>query len=198
MAFVDLLKAYDTNNHDLLLKVCKKYGAPPKFVAAIKTMYTNITVVILKIDKEICEILQSVGVRQGDNMAPILFLFLMSAAAETLELAWKRANIEVLTVAHTPANELDTGCVQGYTPKMFTSRNLTAYEIYQLLYVDDGTFPFPTRDALTKGLALIHSHFARFVLKVHIVRNGNPSKTECIFFPPPSNSLMLSTCLIQL
>ncbi len=102
VVFVDLFKAYDTANHDLLLKILEKYGAPPKFVAAIKTIYTNLTVV-LKIDKEICGILQRVGVRQGDSMAPVLFLFLMSAAAETIKLAWKRANIEVLTVAHTPA-----------------------------------------------------------------------------------------------
>jgi hypothetical protein len=67
---------------------------------------------------------------------------------------------------------------------MFTSRNLTAYKIYQLLYVGDGPFPFPTRDALTKGHTLIHSHFVRFGLEVHIGKNGNPSKTECIFFPP--------------
>jgi hypothetical protein len=48
-------------------------------------MYTNL-VVVLKIDKEIQEILQSAGVRQGNNMAPVLFLFLMSAAAKTLEV----------------------------------------------------------------------------------------------------------------
>jgi hypothetical protein len=36
VAFVDLLKAYNTANHDLLLKVLEKYGTPPKFVAAIK------------------------------------------------------------------------------------------------------------------------------------------------------------------
>ncbi len=88
-------------------------------------------------------------------------------------------------MAHTPATKLDKGYVRGHTPKMFSSRNLTAYEIYQLLYVNDGAFPFPTRDALTKGLTLIHSHFARFGLEVHIGRNGNPSKTECIFIPPP-------------
>lgn len=137
VAFVDLVKAYDTANHDLLLKVLGKYGAPPKFVAAIKTMYTDLKVV-LKIDKEITEIMQSVGVQQGDNMAPVLFLFLMSAAAETLEPAWRQAGIEVLTVAHTPDNEIDNGCVRGHTPRMYTSRKLTAYEIYQLLYVDDG------------------------------------------------------------
>ena len=184
VAFVDLVKAYDTANHDLLLKILEKYGAPPKFIAAIKTMYTDLRVV-LKIDKEIQEILQSVGVRQGDNMAPVLFLFLMSAAAETLESAWKKADIEVLTVAHSPDDELNTGCVRGHTPRMYTSRKLTAYEIYQLLYVDDGAFPFPTRDTLIKGLTLVHSHLARFGLEVHIGRDGAPSKTECVFFPPP-------------
>ena len=118
-------------------------------------------------------------------MAPVLFLFLMSAAAETLESAWKQAGIEVLTVAHSPDDELNTGCVRGHTPRIYTSRKLTAYEIYQLLYVDDGAFPFPTRDALIKGLTLVHSHLARFGLEVHIGRDGAPFKTECIFFPPP-------------
>ena len=118
-------------------------------------------------------------------MAPVLFLFLMSAAAETLEPAWRQANIEVLTVAHTPDDEIDTGCVRGHTPRMYTSRKLTAYEIYQLLYVDDGAFPFPTRDALIKGVSLVHSHLACFGLEVHTGRDGAPSKTECVFFPPP-------------
>ena len=147
-------------------------------------MYTDLKVV-LKIDKEITEIMQSVGVQQGDSMAPVLFLFLKSAAAETLESAWQQAGIEVLTMAHTPDNELDTGCVRGHTLRMYTSRKLTAYEIYQFLYVDDGAFPFPTHDALIKGITLVHSHPARFGLEVHIGRDGIPSKTEYVFFPPP-------------
>jgi hypothetical protein len=52
-------------------------------------MYTDLKVV-LKIDKEIQNIVQSIGVHQGNNMAPVLFLFLMSAAAGTLESAWKK------------------------------------------------------------------------------------------------------------
>jgi hypothetical protein len=109
----------------------------------------------------------------------------MSAAAEMLESAWKQAGIKVLTMAHTPDNELDTGYVGVHTPCMYTSCKLTAYEIYQLLYVDNGTFPFPTRAALIKGLTLVHSHLTHFGLEVHIGQNGDPSKTECIFFPPP-------------
>jgi hypothetical protein len=155
---------------------------PPPSLLLPSKQYTDLKVV-LKINKEIQEILQSVGVRQGNNMAPVLFLFLMSAAAETLEPVWRQASISILTVAHIPDNQLDTGCVWGHTPHMYTSRKLTAYEIYQLIYVNDGAFPFPTRAALIKGLTLMHSHLARFGLKVQ--RNGNPSKTECVFFPLP-------------
>jgi hypothetical protein len=108
----------------------------------------------------------------------------MSAAAKTLESAWKQAGIKVLTVAHTQDNDLDTGCVQGHTPCMYTSPKLTAYEIYQILLVDNGAFPFPTCAALIKGLALVHRHLARFGLKEHIRQYSNPSKTKCVFFPP--------------
>ncbi len=115
----------------------------------------------------------------------ILFLFLMSAAAETLELEWKRADLEVLTIAHFPDNSPAFGCIWGHTPRMYNSRHLTSYKIYQLLYVDDSAFPFSTRPALIKWLSLIHSHLARFGLEVHIGWNGDPSKIECVFFPPP-------------
>ena len=40
------------------------------------------------------EILRSVGVKQGDNMAPILFLFLMETMMRLLKDIWERKNIE--------------------------------------------------------------------------------------------------------
>ncbi len=84
VAFVDLVKAYNTANHDLLLDILKHYSAPPPFASAIERTYQDL-VIVLKIKREVVELPQSVGVQQGDNMAPVLFLFLMSAFAETLE-----------------------------------------------------------------------------------------------------------------
>ncbi len=92
VAFVDLVKAYDTANHKLLLTLLKKYGAPPCFLSAVKQMYQNL-VVVLKIEKKVQELPQSVCVRQDNNMSPVLFLFLMSAFVETLEVEWKNAGI---------------------------------------------------------------------------------------------------------
>jgi hypothetical protein len=94
VAFVDLIKAYNMANHNLLLDLLERYGVPPQFVSAIKCIYQDL-VVVLKIEKEVVELTQSIGVRQGNNRAPILFLFLMPAYAETLKTEWKNAGIGV-------------------------------------------------------------------------------------------------------
>ena len=97
VGFVDLVNAYDTANHALLFDILEPYGTPPRFVNAVKRIYQDL-VVVLKIEKETVEIPQSVGVRQGDNMAPVLFLFLMSAFTGTLKIEWKATGIDVCTV----------------------------------------------------------------------------------------------------
>jgi hypothetical protein len=77
-------------------------------------------------------------------MAPVLFLFLISAFAETLESEWKSAGIEVCTVRSVIGTQLANGegKLQGHLPKDYLSRLLTAVEILQCLYVDNGAFIF--------------------------------------------------------
>ena len=84
VAFVDLVKAFDTVDHTLMLQILKKYGAPPNLRSSITRMYQELKVV-LKIGKTKETMSQFVSVRQGDCMAPVLFLFMVMAFAETLE-----------------------------------------------------------------------------------------------------------------
>jgi hypothetical protein len=147
-------------------------------------IYRNNTCV-LKIENEIEEIPQSVGVCQGDNMAPVLFLFLMTAFAQTLELEWTKLDITILSVMITGDKHLADGKICSHTPKMSKSKKITAYEILQCCYVDDGAFPFGTREDLQHGMELIYHHFAQFGLEMHIGRGMSESKTKCVFFPPP-------------
>ncbi len=103
---------------------------------------------MLKIEKEIVEIPQSVGVQQGNNMAPVLFLFLMTAFAETLKIVWREQEIPILSIMTASDNNLINGKICSHTPTIFTSKKLTAYKILQCLHVDDGAFLFGTREDL--------------------------------------------------
>jgi hypothetical protein len=78
---------------------------------------------VLKIEKEAVELPQSIGVRQGDNMAPLLFLFLMSAFTETLKIEWKAAGIDVCTVRSIVGCKLALGEQKnrGHLPKKYMS-----------------------------------------------------------------------------
>ena len=54
-------------NRDLMIDILARYGAPSKFRDTIQRLYTDLQV-ILKVGKEKAPILQTVGVRQGDNL----------------------------------------------------------------------------------------------------------------------------------
>jgi hypothetical protein len=60
---------------------------------------------------------------------------------------------------------------------MYNSTRLTVFEIFQLLYVNNGAFPFPDCNTLIAGINLIYSHFAQFGLEIHIGWGEESSKT---------------------
>ena len=81
---------------------------------------------------------------------------------------------------HSPR---DKGCLNGH--KRNTSEDGALFDLFSVLYVDDSAFNFEDRSKMEKGGELIFSHFTKFGLEMHIGRGGKPSKTECVFFPPP-------------
>jgi hypothetical protein len=50
VAFIYLVKAYDTANHNILLHILELYGTPPCFVAAVAHIYQDL-IIVLKIDR---------------------------------------------------------------------------------------------------------------------------------------------------
>jgi hypothetical protein len=82
--FVDLVKAFDTVRHEVLFNLLETYGIPKDMINVIQSLYENVT---LKLSSGSVKdtIPYSVGVKQGGAMAPVLFIVLMQAMAETLE-----------------------------------------------------------------------------------------------------------------
>jgi hypothetical protein len=84
-SLIDLIKAFDTANHDLLFAILEKYGAPRALIEVIRHLHDNFQLKLVFDKKNQAIINYTVGVRQGDNMAGLLFLFLMQAMDESFK-----------------------------------------------------------------------------------------------------------------
>ncbi|CAF1316375.1 unnamed protein product [Adineta steineri] len=73
MCFIDITKAYDSVNRDLLWRVCRKYGISEKLVNLLKMLYKNSKAKV-RIEGELSDsFLIETGVQQGGIPSPILF-----------------------------------------------------------------------------------------------------------------------------
>ena len=116
VAFVDLVKAFDTVDHTLMLQILKNYGAPPKLRSSIARMYQDLKAVI-KIGKTEETMSQTVGVRQGDCMSPVLFLFMVMVFDETLEKEWTRSGLNMIALQQHSHSPQDIGKLTGHKAK---------------------------------------------------------------------------------
>jgi hypothetical protein len=123
-------------------------------------------------------------------MAPVLFLFLMTAFVESLEIVRRQQEIPILSIMTTSKGNLIDGKICRHTPAMFTSNKLTLYKIVQCLFVDDGVFPFGTRRDLKKKMELTYHHFGRFRLKMHVGQGTSHPKPNASSSLPPNSSNM--------
>jgi hypothetical protein len=195
--FVDLVKAYDTVNHKMLIEILQQYGAPEKFTNVIERNYSDLKVK-LQIGSEKQEIPQTVGVRRGDPLSPVLFLFIISVVSEVLKTEFAKAKIPCVTYRKVEEEEIiNEGQLISHAPR--TQNGGETFAIIDLFFVDDGAFPFPTREAMVGGAPIVDEILKKFDLLMHVgatLENGEEirAKTECVFYPPPG---FLDTITIQ-
>ena len=72
LCFVDFSKAFDRIWRDGLLVKLLRHGVGGKFYGSVKQLYLN-TISAVKMNNSITPTYSEVGVKQGDNLSPILF-----------------------------------------------------------------------------------------------------------------------------
>ena len=113
-----------------------KYGAPPRLHSAIKRMYDKSTFK-LTIRKVETSIELRVGVKQGDSMNLVLFLFLMIDFAKTVEDEWTALGLSKSQFACNDNSPRSTGQLVSHRPDTFLSGILL--DLFYMIYIDDGT-----------------------------------------------------------
>ncbi|XP_061884956.1 uncharacterized protein LOC133635724 [Entelurus aequoreus] len=173
MAFVDLSKAFDTVNRDLLWAVLLRVGCPRKFVNILQSFHEGMMAQVTTGGHESRPFKVSTGVRQGCVLAPVLFnIFLMS-------VTW---------LLHKEV-EGSSGVLVDYRldGSLFNIRRLQAatkvktVNIVELQYADDCAFVAHTSEALQATLTAAVKAYSRLGLTVNTVK----TEVLCQWNSPP-------------
>ena len=165
MLFVDLVKAFDTVNREALMLILKKFGIPERLVTLIQHLHTNVKVKLKVGDADVV-FNATIGVKQGDNMAPVLFLFYIQAAIESMDRNWP-----------VPKPEFYFKADSQLTGRPYTARGVR-FNFWTSLYADDGGFIFRSRADLKSGCRCAYVTLLAFGLRMHVA-----GKTEALYVP---------------
>ena len=141
--------------------------------------YSVLRLIIGKIDTSITF---KSGVKQGYIMVSVLFLFIIMTFSKTLEKYWIKHDLHKLQLRRHDNSPRSAGIIYSHPRRSFSEGTL--FEIFSILYVDNGAFAFSSHRRLEIGSALIQAQVSNFGLQMHVVSISKPSKTEAIFpFP---------------
>ena len=167
-AFVDLSKAFDTVNRDLLWRVLAKFGCPNTFVRAVMSLHNEMKASVAAAGETSDSFSVLAGVKQGCVLAPVLFNLFVAAAVR---------------VAHSNLDMDGDGVQLNFRYDgggLFNLRRLRAKslchrtEVDELQYADDAAFVSHTEDGLQRVVDSVQDAYRRSGLKM------NTDKTEVL------------------
>ena len=161
--FMDLVKAFDRVPRELLWNILLKFGVPPKIVNLLKCLHERV-VVKFTVDGIVHTLLSIIGVKQGDILGPILFLFFIAAVMIT----WKKSYNRTLCIFRSKPDFIMTG--RSYRAR---GEELTVADSE---YADDTAVLFEDRVETDFGAPHLINHFDRFGMEVHRGDRRKPDK----------------------
>jgi hypothetical protein len=186
---LDLKKAFDRVDRKLLWMVLGRFGVPQSLIQVIRNLYDGSTLKMSMEGAKIKPIPSTTGVKQGDNLAPILFLFVFQATFEGMTwpecckpLGFQCSTDGVLWDRNlTQTTNMDRDNIKYGMP-----RSVFDFDLRESLYADDAGLLFDSHTAWQAGLVAIRNRLALFGLEMHSAHPGEElesSKTIGIYFP---------------
>ena len=170
LAFVNLTKAFDTVNRDLLWNILRKFGCSPTFIAILQQFHTGMCAQVVMAGSQSSSFPVEVGVKQGCVLAPIIFNLLLVAI--TLVSHRDLQSSDCVEIEY----RLDGGL---FNLRRLQAKTMTSAMISALQYADDAAFPSLTADGLQRSLDVMSEAYLRSGLII------NTTKTEILRTPSP-------------
>ena len=160
LAFIDLTKAFDTVNRDLLWDVLAKFGCPAHFLSVLQAFHEGMVARVVMGGHLSDPFLVNVGVKQGCVLAPVIFnLFLV---AVTLVFRHGVCTDDGIAIKHRlDGNLFNTRRLQAQT-------KVDVDHIYELQYADDAALPSHTLQGLQRNTDIITETYRRVGLNVSV------------------------------
>ena len=176
--FIDLVKVFDTVPRKALFEVLSRYGLPDHFMRIVMRLHVGAKVNV-KIGKDDIDVESNIGVRQGACEGPILFLFIMQAAFETMDWPVAKPTFATSTTkckTHGEAHDRKIDHENGTT---------SLFEFWCALFADDCCVMFETRQDMIQGMDYLCRHLRKFGLQMHLGKDGQESKTKAMHLMRP-------------
>jgi hypothetical protein len=180
-----MVKDYDTVNREMLWKILRILGVPDNLIEVLQKLYTDVTI-NLRVGEKLEQFPSASGVKQGDNLAPVLFIFVIHVVSNSQDKKW-----EFKTPDFRWQPDTLEGKARGQLCGTKHFNKGTKFLFFKSYYVDDTAFILLGRGELVIASKLLVSHFRRLGLTIHTgSRSKNEgSKTEAIHFPTSGQEL---------
>ena len=171
LAFVDLTRAFDTVNRDLLWNILRKFGCPHTFIAILQQSHTGMCAQVVMAGSQSSSFRVEVGVKQGCVLAPIIFDLLQVAITFVSHRDLQSSDFVEIEY------RLDGGLfnLRRLQAKTKTSSAMSS----ALQYADDAAFSCLTADGLQRSLDVMSETYLRAGLII------NTTKTEILSTSSP-------------
>ena len=147
-----------------------------KVLGINKSLHSHFTVKF-SVNDIVHEILNIIGVKQGDILGPRLFtLFIF-----TLMLTWHLIDNRPLCTFYTKPDFILTG-------RSYRTYGGQEFNLPNSQYADDTAVLFTSRQSLEEYVPLLIDHFKKFGLEIHVGKRGKDSKTEILFVHAPAST----------
>ena len=107
--FIDLRKAYDLVDREVLLSHLRSFGLPTEIISLIRNLYTNASFRVRVKDKLSQQRITSRGLMQGSVLSPLMFNILLEAVMREAGQLWDELGIQ--GIRRTP-RRTDDICAQ--------------------------------------------------------------------------------------